>query len=178
MSPPCPPSPPPQALCLSAALLFYVITRNKLNNEWDAAGTRLLVGMLSTPEAASGRDLSGKAARDMSRITAKVRSILEKVADQISEGVDTPPPEDEGGVDDDGDLPLSQPLDRKEAGPAERRGRGFRVSTQEISVEELARECIISLTAPQNNPQWLRDELRAQGALDRLANMGEITRDY
>ena len=152
--------------------------------------------MLSSPDAASGRELSGKAARDMAKITTKVRSvsvsacgshsgsdvkfnpilllrsILEKVADQISDGVDTPPPEDE---EEDKLLPLSQPLDRKEAEPV---GHGFRVNTKEISVDELARECIISLTVPQNNPQWLRDELRAQGALDRLANMGEYTGDY
>ncbi len=86
--------------------------------------------------------------------------------------MDTPPPEDE---EDDRGLPLSQPLNRKEMGPV---GRGFRVNTEDISVEELARECIISLTTPQNSPQCLRDELRAQGALDRLANMGGYTRDY
>ena len=103
-----------------------------------------------------------------------IRSILEKVADHTSQGVDTPPPEDE---DDDSELPLSQPR-KKAAREEEEEGEGeerkpFRVCTEEISIEELSRECIISLTSPQNNPQWLRDELRQQGALDRLANMGE-----
>ena len=114
------------------------------------------------------------------------RAILEKVADQTSQGVDTPPPEDED--DDEEELPLSQPIrDQEEeaeegAGPegggrGNRRG-GYRVCTEEISAEELSRECIISLTSPQISPQWLRDELRAQGALDSLANAGEITGEY
>lgn len=88
--------------------------------------------------------------------------------------MDTPPPEEE-----EDELPLSQPMpaEKEEEEEAEKKERQhvYRVSTEEISVEELSRECIISLTCPQNNPQSLRDELRVQGALDRLANMGGFT---
>ena len=85
--------------------------------------------------------------------------------------MDTPPPEDE--LDDEELLPLSQPT----AAPEEVQRKGnkkeeFKVSTEEISVSELARECIISLSSPRNNPLLLRDQLRMQGALDHLANMG------
>ena len=94
---------------------------------------------------------------------------MEKVADKTSQGIDTPPPEDE-----DDELPLSQPPKkaRQEEEASNTTPCGFRVATDDICVGELARECLISLTSPQNNPQWLRDELRTQGGLDRLANMG------
>ena len=83
--------------------------------------------------------------------------------------MDTPPPEDE---DDDEELPLSQPLEEKEEGEEEQKKKQkFRVSTEEILVPELARECLISLTSPQYNLQWLREELRLNRALDKLANM-------
>lgn len=92
------------------------------------------------------------------------------MADQTSQGVDTPPPEEE---EDDSELPLSQPLPKGGGEAKDIDTLVFRVNTEDISVEELARECIISLSSPQNNPQWLKDELRIQGALDKLANMGE-----
>ena len=81
--------------------------------------------------------------------------------------MDTPPPEDE----EEDELPLSQPLQDKQE--PEKQAHCYRVLTDEVSVSELSRECIISLTSPLNSPQWLRDELRVQGALDRLANAGE-----
>lgn len=95
---------------------------------------------------------------------------MEKVADQTSQGVDTPPPEEE----DESELPLSQPLPNGGTGHAnDTKKPVFRVNIEDISLKELARECIISLTSPQNNSQWLKDELRIRGALDMLANMGE-----
>ena len=94
----------------------------------------------------------------------------------MPQNIDTPPSEDE-----DDELPLSQPVKKQEvdegAGTEEKRC-GFQVSTDPILVEELSRECIISLTSPHNDPQGIRDELRTLGGIDRLANMGEITRDY
>ena len=41
-----------------------------------------------------------------------------------------------------------------------------------IQVQELACECLISLTHHQHNPQWLRHQLRLLGGLDILANLG------
>ena len=100
------------------------------------------------------------------------RSVLDQVADHTSQGINTPPPEDE---EEEELLPLSQPSSSQDADKKklDRKRAGFRVATEEISVPELARECVISLSAPQNDPQWLREELRTRGALDHLANMGE-----
>ena len=42
-----------------------------------------------------------------------------------------------------------------------------------LQVSDLARECLLSLTAPVNSPHWIREELRITGGLDILANMGE-----
>ena len=54
-------------------MLFYVVTRDKLNNEWDKVGAALLVDMLeSTPES-NGKELTGKDARDYRKIEAKNR---------------------------------------------------------------------------------------------------------
>ena len=41
-----------------------------------------------------------------------------------------------------------------------------------VQVQELACECLISLTHHQHNPQWLRHQLRLLGGLDILANLG------
>ena len=41
-----------------------------------------------------------------------------------------------------------------------------------FQVQELACECLISLTHHQHNPQWLRHQLRLLGGLDIVANLG------
>ncbi len=101
------------------------------------------------------------------------RKVLEQVADHTSQGINTPPPEEEEEEDDL--VPLSQPTSSQEEEDrkSDRKRRGFRVTTDEISPSELARESITSLSAPQNDPQKLREDLRTRGALDHLANMGE-----
>lgn len=62
-----------KALCLSVAVLLYVVTRDKLNNDWDSAGTELLVGMLETPDTTG--ELSRKEVHEMSRIKIKIRFV-------------------------------------------------------------------------------------------------------
>jgi len=94
--------------------------------------------------------------------------VLEQVADKTSQGLQTPPPEEE----EEELVPLSQATPTEGNGES-RKKAGYRVSTDEIVVSELARECVISLSAPQKDPQWFREELRTRGALDHLANMGE-----
>ena len=47
------------------------------------------------------------------------------------------------------------------------------LSLPPLQVSDLARECLLSLTAPVNSPHWIREELRITGGLDILANMGE-----
>ena len=99
--------------------------------------------------------------------------MLEQVADKTTQGLQTPPPEEE----EEELVPLSQatPTEDENEGSKESsmKKAGFRVATDEISVSELARECVISLSAPQKDPQWFREELRTRGALDHLANMGK-----
>ena len=43
-----------------------------------------------------------------------------------------------------------------------------------VQVQELACECLISLTHHQHNPQWLRHQLRLLGGLDLVANLGQL----
>ena len=43
-----------------------------------------------------------------------------------------------------------------------------------LQVQELACECLISLTHHQHNPQWLRHQLRLLGGLDLVANLGRL----
>ena len=101
-----------------------------------------------------------------------IRLILHQV-DERRVRMDTPA-EDESEDEEDVLLPLSQPTSAAREDPGEERSKNedFRVATEKISVSELARECVISMSSPPNGPQWLRDEMRTQGALDHLANMG------
>ncbi|XP_064390982.1 wings apart-like protein homolog [Halichondria panicea] len=137
-------------LCLCTAVLFYTITRDKLNSDWTKGGIKTLVSMLSINSWNSNSD--PKLEQEMLKMKQKCVTILEKVvAEQPSE-------ESEGSQEEKEDnVQNSEPPE-------------YKVDAESFTINELARETLTSLIAPQHNPQTLRNHLRTSGALDKLAN--------
>jgi len=63
-----------QGLCACAAVLLYVMTRDKMCSSLGEGGVTLLVRMLATPTFL-GEELEGKQAKDWEKVKEQARSV-------------------------------------------------------------------------------------------------------
>ena len=86
--------------------------------------------------------------------------MLGQVSDKTTQGLQTPPPEEE-----EVPLSLATPTEDENEGSKEssRKKAGLRVVTDEISVPEVVRECVISLSSPLEGSEVVQGRIENLG---------------